>query len=70
MFNVVRKFMLYSSELVTVHIIKTMKIILKISLSFLGIGFDHVIVSQAHADIVGIEHKSRLVLVKGLILQL
>lgn len=30
MFNVVWKFMLYSSELDTVHIIKTMKIILKI----------------------------------------
>lgn len=29
MFNVVRKFMLYSSKLDTVHIIKTMKMILK-----------------------------------------
>lgn len=29
--NVVRKFMLYSSKLDTVHIIKTMKIIFKIS---------------------------------------
>lgn len=67
--------MLYSSKLDTVHIIKTMKIILKISNKILvTVIFTFVlrslvrqrdILSQVHADIVGIKHWLEAVIGEG-----
>lgn len=43
-----------------------MKFLFKLfSLSFMGVGFDHVIVSQAHANIIAIEHWLKTVIGEG-----